>query len=122
MCLLYATYCSKQLSVFIFLIDTYVACEADFSGGLFWNTGRRNSSRTQLCSTLHPNFRSGVNIQRHCENNGTWSSIDTTNCTMFMDSLPVVMVSFTAATNNTETIVKHSALIIGNVSNTFLNI
>jgi len=97
---------------------SYVACDADFSGGLFWNTSRRNISRTQLCSALHPNFRSGVNIARRCENDGTWSSIDLTNCTMFRDSLPVVIVSFTVATNNTETVDRNSQLSIENVSST----
>ena len=93
-----------------------VACDANFSGGIFWNTSRRDVINTQLCSILHPNFRSGVNIERRCQNNGLWSSIDLTDCTMFRGSLPVVTVSFTVTTNSTQTVESDSILIINNVS------
>ena len=107
--------------IYIFYcVKLYAACDADFSNGSFWNTSRRDISRTQLCSTLHPNFLSGVNIERRCENDGTWSPIDLSNCTMFMDSLPVVIVSFTVAINNTETVDTGSTLIINNVSGVIL--
>ena len=97
-------------------ITLSTACNADFSGGLFWDTSKRDVISTQFCSTLHPSFRSGVDIGRHCRNNGLWSSIDLTNCTMFRGSLPIVIVSFTVTTNNTETIESDSASVISNVS------
>ena len=92
-----------------------VVCADDFSGALFWNSNRRNKSVTQPCSRLHPSFRSGVNIERHCNNDGTWSPVDMTNCTTFVDSNPVITVHFTLIVNDSNTAMD-SATIINNVS------
>ena len=96
-------------SVFI-----HAACVNDFSGALFWNNSRRNLPVTQPCSTLHPSFRSGVNIERHCNSDGTWSPVDMTTCTMFMNSNPVIVVYFTVIVSDSNRI--GSAVIINNVS------
>ena len=50
---------------------------------------------TQRCSELHPSFRSGVEIQRQCGDDGSWSSVDFRDCTMFIGSSPIVVVYFT---------------------------
>ena len=99
---------------------SFVACVDDFAGGLLWSNSRRNVSVTQPCSELHPSFRSGVNIERQCLNNGSWSSVDMSNCTMFRNSYPVVVVYFTVTTDNTYT--GDSAAIISNVSIIILHI
>ena len=96
---------------FLFL---YIACVNDFSGALFWNNSRRNLLVTQPCSTLHPSFRSGVNIARRCNSDGTWSPVDMTTCTMFMNSNPVLVVYFTVIVSDSNRI--DSAIIINNVS------
>ena len=77
------------------------------------------NSRTDLlvaqpCSELHPNFRSGVEIGRQCNNDGNWSPVDMTNCTMFLDSNPVIIVYFTVVGSESNTI--DSAIIFSNVS------
>ena len=58
-------------------------------------------SVTQPCSELHSSFRSGVNIVRQCLSDGNWSSVDLSDCTMFRNSYPVVVVYFTLATGRT---------------------
>ena len=92
----------------------FIACVNDFSGALFWNNSRRNLLVTQPCSTLHPSFRYGVNVARHCNSDGTWSPVDMTTCTMFINSNPVIVVYFTV------TVSKSSAMdptnVINNVS------
>ena len=60
---------------------------------------------------MHPNFRSGVQIGRQCNNDRKWSSVDMTNCTMFLNSNPVIIVYFTVIVNDSN----DSATIINNV-------
>ncbi|XP_065903442.1 adhesion G protein-coupled receptor L4-like [Dysidea avara] len=79
------------------------ACDEDFAGGLLWSKTTHSTTTTQSCSQLHPNFRSGVNIERKCLNNGRWSSVDLSSCTMFTRSNPVVMVSFSVNTGSNNT-------------------
>ena len=79
-------------------------CKKNFSEGLLWPNSRQDSLVTQSCSQLHPSFRSGVNIGRHCRSDGIWSPIDLRNCTMFIDSKPVVIVYFTVTMNSTDMI------------------
>ena len=90
------------------------ACANDSSDGLFWINSRTNLLVTQPCSELHPNFRSGVEIGRQCNSDGNWSSVDMTNCTMFLKSNPVLLVYFTVTVSDSNTI--DSATIINNVS------
>ena len=102
---------------FVYIIIVYhlqfsKACNNEFSGGLFWNNSRRNLKVTQPCSTLHPNFRSGVEIARRCYSDGNWSSVDMTACTMFLNSNPVLVVHFTVIKNDSI----NSSIIIDNVS------
>ena len=75
---------------------------------------RTNLLVTQPCSELHPNFRSGVEIGRHCNNDGNWSSVDMTNCTMFLNSNPVIVVYFTVIVSDSDMV--DSAIIINSVS------
>ena len=91
----------------------YKACANDSSGALFWITSRTNTLVIQPCSELHPNFRSGVQIGRQCNNDGNWSPIDMTNCTMFLNSNPVIIVYFTVIVTDSNMI--DSANIINNV-------
>ena len=100
-----------HLLPFVFM---YVACVNDFSEALFWNNSRRNLLVTHPCSALHSNFRSGVNIVRRCNSDGTWSTVDMTNCTMFLNSNPVIIVHFTVAVSDSNTM--DSTAIISNVS------
>ena len=79
----------------------------------FWNNSRRNVSATQLCSTLHPNFRSGVSIARRCNNDGTWSPVNMAACTMFIDSNPVIAIHFTVVVSDSNTM--DSTTILSNV-------
>lgn len=95
-------------------LDFNEACADDFSGALFWNSNRRNTSVTQRCSILHPSFRSGISIERHCNNYGIWSPVDMTNCTMFIGSNPVITVHFTLTVSDSNTM--DSTTIINNVS------
>ena len=92
----------------------YIACANDFSGALLWINSRTDLLVTQPCSELHPNFRSGVQIGRQCNNDGKWSSVDMTNCTMSLNSNPVIIVYFTVIISDSNTI--DSATIINNVS------
>ena len=92
----------------------YKACVSDFSGALFWTNSRTNSSVTQRCSELHPKFRSGFEIRRQFNNDGKWSPIDMTNCTMFIDSNPVLIVHFTVMVIGSDA--SNSNFIISNVS------
>ncbi|XP_065903440.1 uncharacterized protein [Dysidea avara] len=81
------------------------ACDNNFSGALLWMKSQWNSLVTRPCSALHHNFRTGVNIERICQNDGTWSEVDLTKCTMFKNSYPIVTVYFTVTTTkNTDTI------------------
>ena len=91
----------------------YEACANDFSGALFWNSSRTNLLVTQPCSELHPSFRSGVQIGRKCNNDGNWSSVDMTNCTMFLNSNSIIIVYFTVFVTNSNMV--DSATIINNV-------
>ena len=92
----------------------FIACVNDFSGALFWNNSRRNLLVTQPCSTLHPSFRSGVNLARRCNSDGTWSPVDMTNCTMFMNSNPVIVVYFTVTVSSSNTM--DPTNVVSNVS------
>ena len=92
----------------------YEACANEFSGALFWINSRTNLLVTQSCSELHPNFRSGVQIGRQCNNDGNWSPVDMTNCTMFLNSNPVIIVYFTVIVSDSNTI--DLVAIINNVS------
>ncbi|XP_065903420.1 uncharacterized protein [Dysidea avara] len=83
-------------------VNILPACENDFSEGLFWPNSRQDLLVTQSCSLLHLSFRSGVNIGRQCESDGSWSPVDLRNCTMFIGSQPVVIVYFTVSFNNTD--------------------
>ena len=80
------------------------ACVTDFSGALLWINSRTNLLVTQPCSELHPNFRSGVQIGRQCNSDGNWSPVDMTNCTMFLNSNPVIIVHFTVIVNDSDMI------------------
>ena len=75
---------------------------------------RTNLLVTQPCSELHPNFRFGVEIVRQCNDDGNWSPVDMTSCTMFLNSNPVIIVYFTVIVSDSNTI--DSAIIINNVS------
>jgi len=77
-------------------------CDNDISEALLWPNSRQNSLSTQLCSQLHPSFRSGVEIGRWCSNNGSWSPVDLRNCTMFIGSKPVMIVYFTVDIDGTD--------------------
>ena len=101
--------------IYLLSHSLFSACDDDIAGGLFWTKSRQNTLVTQPCSNLHPNFRSGVNIKRQCLSNGSWSSfVDMSDCTMFRDSYPVVVVYFAVSTNDTHTV--NSSTIINNVS------
>ena len=91
----------------------YKACGNDFSGALLWINSRENLLVTQPCSELHPNFRSGVQIGRQCNNDGKWSPVDMTNCTMSLNANPVIVVYFTVIVSGSNTI--DSATIINSV-------
>ena len=78
-----------------------------------WINSRTNLLVTQPCSELHPNFRSGVQIGRQCNNDGKWLPVDMTNCTMFLNSNPVIIVHFTMIV--TDSNMNDSANIINNV-------
>ena len=95
-----------------------LACENDFSEGLFWPNSRQDLLVTQSCSLLHLSFRSGVNIGRQCESDGSWSPVDLRNCTMFIGSQPVVIVYFTVSFNNTDAMT--SVNIVDKVSDHYL--
>ena len=97
-----------------------IACANGFSGALFWMNSRTNLLVTQPCSELHPNFRSGVEIGRQCNNDGNWSPVDMTNCTMFLNSNPVIVVYFTVMGSDSNTI--DSTIIFNNVSTRNCNI
>ena len=86
----------------VFITLCHIACDDDMSNGLFWEKSRLNSTVTQPCSRLHPNFRFGVSIKRQCHNNGSWSAVDLSNCTMYRNSHPVVVVDFTLGTINLD--------------------
>jgi len=77
-----------------FVTYFHIACLEDFSSGLHWPTTRRNTSRSLRCSELHPSLRPGVNIGRFCRSNGSWDSIDFSNCTALPDAISIVIVSF----------------------------
>jgi len=81
------------MTVFI----TFVACQEDFSGGLLWDKSRINTLAAQPCSKLHSSFRSGVNIKRWCQSDGSWSSVGISDCTMFINSNPIVLLYFTVS-------------------------
>ena len=105
---------SHNSYICITLISCFKACTNDFSGALFWMNSRTNLLVTQPCSELHPNFRFGVEIGRQCNNDGNWSPVDMTNCTMFLNSNPVIIVYFTVIVSDSNMI--DSAVIISNVS------
>ena len=90
------------------------ACTNDFSGALFWMNSKIDLLVTQPCSELHPNFRSGVQIGRQCNNDGNWSPVDMTNCTMFLNSNPVIIVYFTVIVSDSNVV--DSTAIFNNVS------
>lgn len=90
--------CTNRLTL-IFSCYLLLACDDDISGGLIWNSSRKNVTVYQPCSKLHPNFHSGVNT---CLNNGSWASVDISNCTMFRDSFPVVVVFLTLTAESTN--------------------
>ena len=96
----------------------YKVCASNFSGALFWNSSRRNLTVTQPCSALNPNFRSGVSITRRCNNDGTWSPVDVTACTMSIVSNPVIAVHFTVAFSDSSTM--DSTTTISNVSSLYV--
>lgn len=73
----------------------FLACEEDFSAGVLWPSSRQNRLVTQQCSELHRSFRAGVSISRQCGDDGEWSLVDIRDCTMFIDSSPLVIVYFT---------------------------
>ena len=106
-------YSSKFFTFTIFICD-FKACNNDFSGALFWSNSRRNLLVTQRCSELHPNFRSGVEIGRQCNNDGTWSPVDMANCTMHINSNPVLIVYFTVIVSGSNTM--DLDIFINNVS------
>ena len=103
-----------HLTVLLSYLFCFKACANDFSGALFWMNSRTNTLVTQPCSELHPNFRFGVQIGRQCNKDGNWSPFDMTNCTMFLNSNPVIIVHFTVIDSDSSTI--DSATIIDNVS------
>ena len=48
----------------------------------------------QSCSTLHPCFRSRVNISRKCNIDGTWGPVDDSSCTALNNAIPTLIISF----------------------------
>ena len=88
------------------------ACKTDFSGALLWARSRIGQVVTQKCSELHSNFRSGVEIQRQCGDDGSWLPVDLRNCTMFIGSSPVVIFYFTLSMLSEV----NSTITINNVS------
>ena len=72
-----------------------LACENDFSASLIWPSSRRSRLVTQRCSELHSSFHSGVSVTRQCGDDGEWSPVDLRDCTMFINSNPLVIVYFT---------------------------
>ena len=89
-------------------------CDNDFSEALLWPNSRQNSLSTQLCSQLHPSFRSGVEIGRQCSDDGGWLPVDLRNCTMFVGSKPVMIIYFTVIMNDNDAV--NTKNIINNVS------
>ena len=71
-----------------------LACLQDYSGGLLWNTSRRDRVVTQSCSTLYPSFRARVTVSRKCNNDGTWGPVDYSSCTALNSAAPTLIISF----------------------------
>ena len=66
----------------------------NFSGGLLWPTSRRNRVITQSCASLHPRFRSRVSVSRECNDDGSWGTVDDSNCTALDNAIPTLLISF----------------------------
>jgi len=70
----------------------FTACQEDYSTGILWQRHDSDQLARVRCSTLHSNFRSGVDITRMCYFNGEWADVDMSSCTMRSDASPLVMV------------------------------
>jgi len=92
-----------------------IVCKNNFSEAVFWPNSRQDSLVTQSCSQLHPSFRSSVNIGRQCRSDGSWSPVDFRNCTMFIDSKPIMIVYFTVTLSNPD-VMSSAVNITDNVS------
>ena len=84
----------------------YIACEPEYRNGLLWERHQSNQMAQIRCSTFHPSFRSGVYIGRICNENGEWSDIDFSSCTMRLDAKPLLLfeINSTSSVVNTEEI------------------
>ena len=88
--------------VVILCLFLSLACLQEFSGGLLWPRSKRNRIVTQTCSTLHPTFRSRVNIGRKCNDDGSWGAVDDSNCTALNNAIPTLIVSFIVNVSKTN--------------------
>ena len=84
----------------------YIACEPEYRNGLLWERHQSNQTAQIRCSIFHPSFRSGVYIGRMCNENGEWSGIDFSSCTMRLDAKPLLVfeINSTSSVVNTEEI------------------
>ena len=79
------------LCMYVFV--TLVACQSDFANGILWNATKRNQTSSLKCSSLHSNFRDGLQITRSCNSDGSWSSVNVIDCTMLITSPSLVILS-----------------------------
>ena len=84
----------------------YIACEPEYKNGLLWERHQSNQMAQIRCSAFHSSFRSGVYISRMCNENGEWSEIDFSSCTMRLDAKPLLVfeINSTSSVVNTEEI------------------
>jgi len=76
-------------NVYIFVI---VCLGPNISYGLVWNTTAASTTIDQSCSNIHQVFWHGPKATRKCLDNGRWSNVDITQCTV-RERSPLILFS-----------------------------
>ena len=83
----------------------FVACGSldRLSHGILWPITKTNNRREAFCSDVNPSFAFGPVATRTCRADGTWSGVDTSQCTINHAQSTFVIYSTYTDTDNINT-------------------
>ncbi|XP_065916114.1 uncharacterized protein [Dysidea avara] len=90
----------------------------NLSYGLVWQTTAANTTVEQDCYNIHQIFWCGLNATRKCSDNGTWSNVDITQCTVRERSSLILFSIYLATIDDACEIEKTDGLQLLQVVNT----
>ena len=69
-------------------------CPEEFNGGWIWPRTLSNTSVSVPCRSADPNFERQTETKRYCDEDGSWSRLEPSTCTVIRNSPTFVLAWF----------------------------